>query len=134
MSAPFAALLTVEDGGADAIAAALGASAAAVAVSGIDEAAAILAALKTEDAGRADLVIAAGQPHDGNAARRRRRGRAAAEMPPGVRRAVDLVKAPGEFALAVEELLAGVAVATDLAEGLDLLRSHPQLQVVTAGR
>ena len=49
-------------------------------------------------------------------------------MPPGVRRAVDLVKAPGEFALAVEELL---AVATDLAEGLDLLRSHPQLQVVT---
>ena len=124
----FAALLTVEDGGADAIAAALGASAAAVAVSGIDEAAAILAALKTEDAGRADLVIAAGQPHGGNAARA---GRAAAEMPPGVRRAVDLVKAPGEFALAVEELLAGVAVATDLAEGLDLLRSHPQLQVVT---
>ena len=124
----FASLLTVEDGGADAIAAALGASAAAVAVSGIGEAAAILAALKTEDAGRADLVIAAGQPHGGNAARA---GRAAAEMPPGVRRAVDLVKAPGEFALAVEELLAGVAVAFDLAEGLDLLRSHPQLQVVT---
>jgi chromosome segregation protein len=124
----FAALLTVEDGAADAIAAALGASAAAVAVSGIDEAAAILAALKTEDAGRADLVIAAGLPHGGNAAGT---GRAAAEMPPGVRRALDLVKAPGEFVLAVEELLAGVAVATDLAEGLDLLRSHPQLQVVT---
>ncbi len=134
----FASLLTVEDGGADAIAAALGASAAAVAVSGIGEAAAILAALKAEDGGRADLVIAAGRRSGdgeaagaGRAAPAGRAAAAAAEMPPGVRRAVDLVKAPGEFALAVEELLAGVAVATDLAEGLDLLRSHPQLQVVT---
>ena len=66
----FAALLTVEDGGADAIAAALGASAAAVAVSGIDEAAAILAALKTEDA-------CGGRPGDRRrAAARRERGRA----------------------------------------------------------
>ena len=71
-----AELLTVEDGGADAIAAALGASAAAVAVSGLDEAVAIIATLKSEDAGRAALVIAAGQPHGGNAARA---GRAAAE-------------------------------------------------------
>jgi chromosome segregation protein len=65
----FAAMLTVEDGAADAIAAALGASATAVAVSGLDEAAAILAALKAEDGGRADLVIAAGRPNgDGEAA------------------------------------------------------------------
>jgi chromosome segregation protein len=145
----FAALLTVEDGAADAVAAALGASATAVAVSGLDEAAAILAALKTEGAGRADLVIAAGRPHYGGDAAgaghadgavppgiRAAGGgppgvRADGAVPPGVRRALDLVKAPGEFALAVEELLAGVAVATDLAAGLDLLRAHPQLRVVT---
>jgi chromosome segregation protein len=129
----FAAMLTVEDGAADAIAAALGASATAVAVSGLDEAAAILAALKAEDGGRADLVIAAGRPNgDGEAARTGRAARAAVAVPPGVRRALDLVKAPGEFALAVEELLAGVAVVTDLAEGIGLLRAHPQLRVVTA--
>ena len=129
----FAAMLTVEDGAADAIAAALGASATAVAVSGLDEAAAILAALKAEDGGRADLVIAAGRPNgDGEAAGAGRAAAAAVAVPPGVRRALDLVKAPGEFALAVEELLAGVAVVSDLAEGIGLLRAHPQLRVVTA--
>ena len=133
MVGAFAAMLTVEDGAADAIAAALGASATAVAVSGLDEAAAILAALKVEDAGRADLVIAAGRRSgDGDAAGAGRAAAAAVAVPPGVRRALDLVKAPGEFALAVEELLAGVAVVTDLAEGVGLLRAHPQLRVVTA--
>ncbi len=125
----FAGLLTVEDGAADAIAAALGASATAVAVSGLDEAAAILVALKTEAAGRADLVIAGGRPPEG--AKPAAAGRVPVPMPPGARRALDLVKAPGEFALAVEELLAGVVVANDLADGLDLLRRHPQLRVVT---
>ena len=43
MLGPFAALLTVEDGAAEAIAAALGAAAGAVAVSGLDAAAEILA-------------------------------------------------------------------------------------------
>jgi len=140
----FAALLTVEDGAADAIAAALGATAGAIAVSGIDAAAAILAALKSEDAGRADLIIAAGPPPaDGAAAAGH--GSAAGDghepasagdgpgmpWPPGARRALDLVKAPGEFSLAIAELLAGIAVAKDLAHGLDLLRAHPRLRVVT---
>jgi len=125
----FAALLTVEDGAADAIAAALGGSATAIAVSGLDDAAAILAALKAEDVGRADLVIAAGQPADGQ--HPAAAGRPAEPMPPGARRALDLVKAPGEFAPAVDRLLAGVAVAADLKSALDLLRAHPQLRVVT---
>jgi chromosome segregation protein len=125
----FAALLTVEDGAADAIAAALGGSATAIAVSGLDDAAAILAALKTEDVGRADLVIAAGRPAAGREPATA--GRPAEPMPPGARRALDLVKAPGEFALAVEQLLAGVAVTVDLKSALDLLRAHPQLRVVT---
>jgi len=129
----FAALLTVEDGAADAIAAALGGSATAIAVSGLDDAAAILTALKAEDVGRADLVIAAGQPAVGQPADSQHPagGRPAEPMPPGVRRALDLVKAPGEFAPAVDRLLAGVAVAADLKSALDLLRAHPQLRVVT---
>ena len=52
-------LLTVQDGAADAIAAALGAAATAVAVTDLDAAVAILAALKSEDAGQAALMIAA---------------------------------------------------------------------------
>ncbi len=129
----FAALLTVEDGAADAIAAALGASASAIAVSGLDDAVSIIAALKTEDVGRADLVIAVSRPPDGSPPDGSPPGAAvpAVPMPPGVRRALDLVKAPGELALAVEELLAGVAVAADLESALGLLRAHPRLRVVT---
>jgi chromosome segregation protein len=138
----FAALLTVEEGAADAIAAALGASASAIAVSGLDDAVSIIAALKTEDVGRADLVIAASRPPDGSPpgadgnplAEGPPAGSSpapAVPMPPGVRRALDLVKAPGELGLAVEELLAGVAVAADLESALGLLRAHPRLRVVT---
>ncbi len=90
----FAALLTVEDGAADAIAAALGASATAVAVSGLDAAASILAELKAAGAGRADLVIAdgraAGQGREvgrdtpsGGADRTARRARACRGSRPG---------------------------------------------------
>ena len=52
-------LLTVQDGAADAIAAALGAAATAVAVTDLDAAVTILATLKSEDAGQAALMIAA---------------------------------------------------------------------------
>jgi chromosome segregation protein len=62
-----AALLTVEDGAADAIAAALGAAAGAVAVEGLDAAADILATLKRDGAGQADLVIACDPPPPGPA-------------------------------------------------------------------
>jgi chromosome segregation protein len=46
-------------------------------------------------------------------------------------RALDLVKAPGELAGAVEQLLDGVLVAADLRQGLELVRSDPRLRVVT---
>ena len=45
--------------------------------------------------------------------------------------AIDLVKAPGELAAAVERLLAGVLVVPDLATGLDLIRADPSVAVVT---
>jgi chromosome segregation protein len=59
---PLASLLTVEEGAADAITAALGAAAGAVAVSGVDTALAVIESLKSREAGRAELVIAAGRP------------------------------------------------------------------------
>ena len=131
-----AELLTVQDGAADAIAAALGAAAGAVAVSGLDAAVTIIAALKSEDAGQAALVIAAdrpwpnGQP-DGPRARNGSIPSAELRGLTGVTPALDLVKAPGELAAAVEELLHGVLVTADLAQGLDLVRAHPELRVVT---
>jgi chromosome segregation protein len=45
--------------------------------------------------------------------------------------ALDLVKAPAELAGAVEAVLAGILVAEDLRQGLDLVREDPQLRVVT---
>ncbi len=131
-----AELLTVQDGAADAIAAALGAAAGAVAVSGLDAAVTIIAALKSQDAGQAALVIAAdrpwpdGQP-DGPRARNGSIPRAELRGLTGVTPALDLVKVPGELAAAVEQLLAGVLVTADLAQGLELVRAHPELRVVT---
>jgi chromosome segregation protein len=131
-----AELLTVQDGAADAIAAALGAAAGAVAVSGLDAAVTIIAALKSQDAGQAALVIAAdrpwpdGQP-DGPPARSGSIPRAELRGLTGVTPALDLVKVPGELAAAVEQLLAGVLVTADLAQGLELVRAHPELRVVT---
>ena len=128
-----ATLLTVEDGAADAIAAALGATAGAVAVSGLDAAVDILAALKREDAGRADLVIAADRPWSGSRAPGSNGNGRSRQMTagPSVTRALDLVKAPGELAQAVEQLLDGVFVAEDLTEGLAAVRADPELRIVT---
>jgi chromosome segregation protein len=123
----FAALLTVEEGAGEAIATALGAAAGAVAVSGLDAAAEILAGLKDADAGRADLVIAAPP----NGAGHPPRTTAPGPLPDGVQLATDLVKAPGEFAPALSGLLDGVVVAAGLAQAREVLRRHPGLRVVT---
>jgi chromosome segregation protein len=45
--------------------------------------------------------------------------------------AIDLVKAPGELAAAVQRLLGGVLVAPDLATGLELVRADASVAVVT---
>ena len=145
---PLAGLLSVADGAAEAIAAALGGSAQAIAVRDIDTAAGILLALRDQQAGRADLVIA------DNGGPERQRGSLSGmrtEKAPrsgsrgagtgsgagdgGVRAvtpALDLVKAPRELAGAIERLLAGVLVVPDLATGLELVRADPSIAVVTA--
>jgi chromosome segregation protein len=128
-----AALLTVAEGAQEAITAALGGAADAVAVAGLDAAVAILHGLKGADAGTAGLVIAKGAPRPGQL----RTGpvRAPAPgfegLPSGVIPAIDLVKAPGELSAAVAALLAGVVVAGDLAQARELVRTRPELRVVT---
>jgi len=135
-------LLTVQDGAADAIAAALGAAATAVAVADLDAAVTILAALKNEDGGQAALMIAA----NGNGGSHGAAGNGAVKngsagngvgpvgngpAPPAAEYALDLVKAPGELAGTVEQLLAGVLVTADLRQGLELVRADPRRRVVT---
>ncbi|HEX9065764.1 MAG TPA: chromosome segregation protein SMC [Streptosporangiaceae bacterium] len=124
---PLAELLTIADGASEAIAAALGQSASAVAVRDLDAAAGLLRLLRDRDAGRADLVIAgrsaSAKDHQDQA--RPQWDRAA------VTAARDLVAAPGELAGAIGRLLAGVLVVPDLATGIELVRADPAVAVVT---
>jgi chromosome segregation protein len=151
---PLAELITVADGAAEAIAAALGACANAIAVRDVRSAAEILTVLREQEAGRADLVIAddVNADADGIAADGTGRARWIPEFTPdfpdelpnpsrtsgrgdGMRAvvpALELVKAPGELAAALARLLAGVLVAPDLATGLELVLADPSVAVVTA--
>jgi len=128
-----AALLTVADGAQEAITAALGGAADAVAVAGLDAAVAILRGLKGADAGTAGLVIAEPGPGPGQhfTAPARASAPGSDGLPPGVIPAIDLVKVPGELSAAVAGLLAGVIVAGDLAQAREVVRARPELRVVT---
>ena len=125
-----AALVSVDAGAQEAIAAALGGAADAVAVTGLDAAVAILEALKNEDTGSAGLMIAAGSPGDAASP-------ADGGLPPGIRLpegaqpALALVRAPDGLAPALAGLLAGVVVAADLTQARELVGAHPALRVVT---
>jgi chromosome segregation protein len=129
-----AALLTVEEGAQEAITAALGGAADAVAVAGLDAAVSILHGLKGAGAGTAGLVIAEtgpGRAPSGTGPVRARDAAAPGDLPKGVIPAIDLVKAPGELSAALAGLLAGVVVAADLAQAREVLRARPELRVVT---
>jgi chromosome segregation protein len=151
---PLAQLLTVADGSQEAIAAALGAAAGSVVVAGLDAAVDIMTALRSQDAGRAGLVIANSSAANSSAANssaanssaanssaansceawpRTDIGRLSAEA--GVEHvsaAVDLVSGPAELGDAVAELLGNVVVVQSLADGLKVLRADPSLRVVTS--
>ena len=127
---PLAELLTIADGASEAIAAALGRSAAAIAVRDLDAAAQILGRLRDSEAGRADLVIASDGPARSTSTSGQARPRWSGEA---VLAARDLVFAPEELAAAMDRLLAGVLVVPDLATGLELVRADPSAAVVTAG-
>jgi chromosome segregation protein len=120
-----AGLLTVTDGAQEAVTAALGGAADAVAVAGLDAAVTILRELRASGAGSTALVIVGDDTGQAPA------GRAEGSYPPGVLPVLDLVKAPGELSAAVAGLLAGVVVAEDLDRARQLVRAHPELRVVT---
>jgi chromosome segregation protein len=123
----FAARLRVAEGYEVAIAAALGAAAEAVAVTGLDAAAEILATLRRDDAGRAGLVIAQATPATTSPAPAAPR----APQGPGPVPANELVRAPDGLAEAAAELLCDVMVTADLEQARRFVRENPGLKAVT---
>ncbi|MGI8447718.1 MAG: chromosome segregation protein SMC, partial [Streptosporangiaceae bacterium] len=125
-----AALVSVDAGAQEAIAAALGGAADAVAVTGLNAAVAILEALKNEDAGSTGLMIASGAP--GGAATPADGGLPPGiQLPEGAQPALAVVRAPEGLAPALAGLLAGIVVAADLPQARELVGAHPALRVVT---
>ncbi|MFE0628633.1 chromosome segregation protein SMC [Streptomyces sp. NPDC058864] len=118
---PAAELLTVAPGHEVPVAAALGAAADAVAVSGPSAAAEALRLLRKDDAGRAALLVAGGTALP-----------EAAEVPPGARAAAALVAGPDELLPAVRRLLRDHVVVDTLADAESLVAAHPRLTAVTA--
>ncbi|MEU6946057.1 chromosome segregation protein SMC [Streptomyces sp. NPDC046316] len=117
---PAAELLTVTPGHEVALAAALGAAADAVAVSGPTAAVEALRLLRKQDAGRAALLLTGTE------------GPARPSDTAGRRRAADLVRGPEELMGAVRRLLDGIVVVGSLEEAEDLVHAHPELTAVTA--
>ncbi|WP_031468888.1 chromosome segregation protein SMC [Sciscionella sediminilitoris] len=117
-----ATLLTVEPGAEVALAAALGKVAEAVAVASGQDAISALELLRSEDLGRAGLLIG---------------GSGATEppriaLPEGARYAADLVTAPESIAKAVRHALENVVVVADLGQARGIVTNHPELSAVTA--
>ena len=122
-----AAVVDVERGYEQAVAAALGTAADAVAVSSLDDAIAALGLLKSDDAGRAGLLIGSGpwmQEPEVLATE-------LPQLPPGAHWVRDLVHAPEELRLALAALTYRVAVLDDLGSALTLVRALPDVRVVT---
>ncbi|WP_068708128.1 chromosome segregation SMC family protein, partial [Oerskovia enterophila] len=122
-----AALLSIDTGYADAIAAALGPAADAIAVESLEAAVDALRHLRQEDAGRASLVVGGGAPVEGTVSSR------SVLLPDGAAWAADVVTPARSVASAVELLLDGVVVVDDLAQARALVASSPQVTAVTRG-
>ncbi|MEV7972986.1 chromosome segregation protein SMC [Cellulomonas sp. NPDC089187] len=119
-----AALIAVAPHDEEAIVAALGASADAVAVQSVGAAVDAIRFLREQDAGRAGLVVAAA---DADAGVTLDQGAA----PAGTGWALDLVQAPETVRPAVRRLLAGVVVVDDLAAARAVVAERPDLVVAT---
>jgi chromosome segregation protein len=118
-----ASVLTVQAGYEQAIAAALGAAADAVAVDSVDSALQALHLLKSDDAGRAGVVVGGSTfgSDDG----------AWPELPAGARYAVDLVSGPDTLTPTWQRLLHKVAVVDDLDAAGAIARDLPGVSAVT---
>ncbi|MFI2104821.1 chromosome segregation protein SMC [Isoptericola sp. NPDC019693] len=119
-----AALLGVEPGYEDAVTAALGPVADAVAVRDLDAAVDALRRLRDDDAGRAGLVVGADE-HDPGVSP------VPADLPDGARRAADVVTVAGPAATPLRALLRDVVVVEDLAQARALVQATPAVVAVT---
>jgi chromosome segregation protein len=117
-----ASLLAVEPGCEAALAAALGALADAVAVSGVDEATEAMRLLKIQDAGRAALLIGTPTPQS----------RPDVALPPGARWVLDVVRCADTIRPAITSALRDVVLVADLRAASALVAAHPSLRAVTA--
>ncbi len=116
-----AALLAVDPGHEAALAAALGGLADAVAVAAVSDVATAVDLLKTQDAGRATLLV--GSPAAGAPAR--------PDLPAGTRWALDVVRCPDHLRPALAHALGDVVLVPDLAAGATLVAAQPRLRAVT---
>ena len=116
--------ITVTPGFETAVAAALGAVADAVAVRSVPDAVHALNLLRSNDSGRAGLLI--------QAARSRPDRRSWPELPAPARWAVDLVRAPESMLPALERTLERVAVVADPAAAVALIGDLPDVRCVTS--
>jgi chromosome segregation protein len=119
-----AALVTVRPGHEQAIAAALGAVADAVAVSSPADAVAALTSLKAEDGGRAGLLVGGGS-YDAA-------GGPLPSLPAGAQWALDLVEVPETLRPALARALHRVAVVDGLEAARSLVEALPEVRAVTA--
>jgi chromosome segregation protein len=116
-------VVRVDAGWEPAVAAALGAAADAVAVTSLADAATALALLRSDDAGRAGVVVGGGPAED-------RSGWPA--LPPGARWAVDALSAPEVLRPSLTRLLDRVALVPDLDAARDLVAATTGVRAATA--
>ena len=116
-----AKLVTVQPGHEVAVAAALGAVADAVAVASPADAAAALQHLKSDDAGRAGLLVGGASPTDEQWP----------PLPAGARWAMDLLEAPSALRPALTRLLRRVAVVDTLEDARRLVETVADVRAVT---
>ncbi|RLV51171.1 chromosome segregation protein SMC [Nocardioides mangrovicus] len=122
-----AALLSVRSGYEAAIATALGTAADAVAVRDADAAVGAIELLKTDDLGRAGIILG-GSLAGGDAGFDDKQWPG---LPGGAAYAVDVVDGPDDLRPALSRLLFKVAVVDDLAAARDLVRELPDVTAVT---
>ncbi len=116
-----AALLTVRPGYEAAVAAALGSAADAVAVDGVDSAVAALRLLRSDDLGRAGLLL--GSDDDAPAA--------PSGLPAGARPVLEVVEAPSALQAALGTLLGSTVVVESLEAARAVLTARPELLAAT---
>jgi len=116
-----AALLTVRPGYEAAVAGALGRGADAVAVADADTAVAALTHLRTEDLGRAALLLGGGAPDEDDWP----------VLPDHATYVRDVVECPAELRAALSRLVRAVAVVDDLDAARALVRDLPEVTAVT---